>query len=311
MSPAKRARLIKVGRRVYLTVLVMLLAGLVATKHDEVATLLIDTRPVPLAATLVASFGLIAIGAGFWAVALHQLGHSTPLREIVLATTRALPARYLPLGVSFAIARGGLLRAAGVGIGPLAATAMLEMSFSVTVALAAGTAILGAVGNLPGGIAWTAAVIPVALLIMSPPICGRFLHWLAKRREAMGEFTWTWNGWLRLLAVSGAYWGWASTTFVLYLRAFPAADDFGSIETAGAFMIAWAVGFLTVFAPQGLGVAEIGLVALLAIDENSSIAFTVIFVGYRFVQMARDALGAAAAEIIATRRARPGSVPTD
>ena len=96
---------------------------------------------------------------------------------------------------------------------------------------------------------------------------------------------------------------------MIYLRAFPAADGFGTLQVAGAFMVAWAVGFITVFAPQGLGVTEVSLVALLSANsDDTGIALAVLFGGYRLVQAARDILAAATAELITrrqTQRARP------
>ena len=72
----------------------------------------------------------------------------------------------------------------------------------------------------------------------------------------------------------------------------------------GAFTVAWAVGFLTVLAPQCFGVAEVSLVALLAGAGDTGVALTLVFGGCRLVQLTRDVLAASAAEVIATRLVR-------
>ena len=308
MSPDRRIRLLRVGRRVYLAALAAAVVLAAAVKRADVAALLDGTRLPLLGAALGASFGLLGLGAGVWTLGLRMLGQPVPFSAVALATARALPARYVPVGVGFAIARAGFLRASGVGFGPTAAVAALEMALSAAVALAAGTALLGAVGAVPGGPALAAAVAAALVFCSSPAVSGRALAWIAARRGA--DLTITWPGWLRLLGAAGAYWAWASATFVLYLAAFPSADGLGAAKAAGAFMVSWAAGFLSVLAPQGIGVAETGLVALLASGESSAIAFGLVFAGYRLVLLARDAVAAGAGEVIAIRQARPRSQPT-
>ena len=310
-ASGRRARLrraARAARRVYLAALSAAIVWLAITYWDEIVELFEGVRPVPVAAALLASFGLIGLGAALWDSSLRMLGHPVPLREIVLATARALPARYVPLGVTYAAGRMALLLAAGASVAPLTATAGLEMMVSASVALAAGVALLGAAGALPGGAVWTVAALAAAAVAAAPLLGGRAVTRLLARRGI--QLAITRRGYLRVLLSAAAYWAWASTTFVLYLRAFPAADGVGSVEAAGAFMVAWTVGFLTLVAPQGLGVAELGLVALLASDDRGGIAIATVFAGYRIVQVFRDVISAATGEVIASRRVRRGSEPT-
>ena len=306
--PSRWARAARRARLTYLAALSAAVLWLASTRRAEIVELLEGTRLELIAAALAASFGLIGLGAALWHSSLRMLGHPVAFREIVTATARSLPARYVPLGVTYAAVRVTLLRAAGAPLAPLTATAGLEMVVSASVALAAGVGLLGATGSLPGGPAWTAAAIVAAGLVASPVAGGRAVARLLARRGIRLEITW--RGYLRVLVATMAYWGWASATFVLYLRAFPAADGLGAVESAGAFMAAWAVGFLTLLAPQGIGVAELGLVALLASGDRGGVAMAAVFGGYRVVQIARDVLAAATAEVITSRRARRESEPT-
>lgn len=303
-----RGRLTKILRVAYLVALLTACLALAVARRDEILELIEGTRLVMVAAALVATLALIPLGARIWATGLRMLGHPTPISLIMISTCRALPARYVPVGLSFTIARVALLRAAGTPLGRLTATAGLEMAIAVAVTLGFGTALLAASGALPGGLAWTAAALIATGVGASPAVGGKALSWIAARRGVTVAMTW--SGYLRLLAASSVYWIVASTTFVLYLRAFPVADIYPNAQIAGAFMVAWAVGFLTVFAPQGFGVAELSLLALLPNDNAEGLAIAVVFGGYRLVQLARDMIAAATAEIISTRRARRGSAPS-
>ena len=300
--------MMRVLRIVYVVVLGVAIVWLVATRWAEVAELIEGARLLFIILSLLASFGMILIGAWFWTTCLTMLGHPPRLAEVSLATSRSLLARYVPGSVWFAVGRVALLRRAGLPTGPLTATAVLELALSLATVLAFGAALLGAAGELPGGVVWLGAVLVALVAASSPPIGGRFASWLAAKRGA--TLSLTWNGYIRLIGVSVVFWAWSALTFSLYLRAFPVADPHGDIfVVAGGFMLAWGVGFLTLIAPQGVGVFEVGLATLFAVDRVIEFAF--VFGGYRLVMLARDLIATGAAELIATRRASPVSARKD
>ncbi len=282
------------------------------------ADLIGAARPGLIGASLLAGFGLIGLSAWFWSVSLRMLDagpSATPTwSHLVLVTARALPGRYVPGGVAFAVSRVSLLRRAGAGVGPLSATAGLEMALSLTVALAYGVVLLGFAGVFPGGQVWVVTVLALLGIGASPTVGGRAVAWVANRRGV--DITMTWGGHLRLVGVSVGFWTWSAAAFMLYLRAFPVTDELETVRSAGAFMLSWGVGFLSVIAPQGIGVAEGSLAALLDThrlgnqEAGNLTDLVVILGGYRLVLLVRDLIAAAGAEIIATARARPVSPPT-
>lgn len=305
-------RLAPAARGLYLVGLAAAVVWLAVARGDDIAELLQDARPLLILAALAATFVLIVLMARFWTLSLRMLGHDASLPETALSTARALPARYIPGGVTFPAARIALLRAGGTHLTPLTVTAVLEMVVRPAVALTLGTILLATSGSLPTGLTWSAIAVAVAAIGCSPLAGGRVLARLAARRGV--TLTMTWGGYAQLAVAEAAYWVWSAATFVLYLRAFPAADSFGSLHLAGAFMVAWTLGFLAVFAPQGVGVAEISLVGLVAAGaaggDSAGIALAFLFAGYRLLLVARDVVAAGASEVIARRRARRGSGPS-
>ena len=145
-----RAPIAKILRVVYLVALLTACITLTVLRRDEILELLEGTRMLMLAAALLATLALIPLGARIWATGLRMLGRPTPLGVIMIATCRAVPARYVPVGLSFTIARVALLRAAGISLGRLTATAGLEMAIAVAVTLGFGTALLAASGGCAG-----------------------------------------------------------------------------------------------------------------------------------------------------------------
>ncbi len=309
-TPAGHKRVAAAVRLAYLAALIGVVVWLVTSRGDEALELLRQARPLVLLAALVATFGLLVLTARFWVLSLRMLGHHAPLQQVTSVTARALPARYVPAGVTYPAARVALLRGTGLPLAPLTVTAVLEMVLRPAVALTFGTALLAASGALTGGLIWAGVVLAVATVAVSPALGGRLLGHIAARRGV--ELNITWGGLARLAGTEAIYWAWAAATFLLYLRAFPSADSFGVLHIAGAFMVAWALGFLAVFAPQGIGVAELSLVGLLAVDasENTSLSLAFVIGGYRLAQLTRDAIAAATAEFIAKRKDRRISAQT-
>ncbi len=315
MAPAL-ARLLKILRIAYLAGLAVLIGWVARTEWDEVLTLLGGARPWLIVASLASSFVLIFIGAWFWTVSLHIQGHGleTPrlFTKTTVAASRSLLARYVPGSVWFAVGRVALLRNAGLPVGPLSATAILEMATSLTVVLMSGLAVLGLSGGIPGGAVWMVFVAVALIVATAPGGGGRVMAWLAARRGI--EFALDWRGYLRLIGINLVFWGWSAVTFLLYLRAFPAADEFRTALVVGGFLLTWGIGFLAPFAPQGIGVFELTMATVL---QAEGVAPTVVVLGgYRLVLLARDFVATSTAEFIATRQAlrepeppetRPGS----
>ena len=311
-----RIRALRIGRGIYLFALLAAVAALFVFKRDDIVKLLAGARMLPLAVSFIASFVLIWLGAKFWAMSLRMLGHPLKLNEVLLATARALPVRYVPVGAGFAIGRVALLRASGIKYRYLVATAGIEITVGVTIAFVSGTSILGMIGLIPGNFVWTAIGVLVLGLCLSP-VANRGIVLIVqkrinrtqksadKREDTSDPDTSSWQdisigARLQLLAVMCVYWIWSSTTFVIYLHAFSVTDDLGILASAGAFMTSWSLGFVAIFAPQGLGVTEISLVTLLTTASSDTVIAATIFGGYRLVHMARDGVASLAAETFAT-----------
>lgn len=292
---------LKVLRISYLVGLAILIVWVVQSEWSQVVQLMAGARPLLMVASLVASFGLILVGAWFWVVSLRTQGYRRRpievLNKAVLATSRSLLARYVPGSVWFAVGRVGLLRAAGMPIGPLTATAVLEMATSLTVVLLSGLAVLSLSGGIPGGATWMILLAFGLIAATSPAVGGRVVAWFAARRGV--EFALTWRGYLQLLGINLVFWGWSAVTFLLYLRSFPAADPYRTVLVVGGFLLTWGIGFLAPFAPQGIGVFELTMATVLRAE--GVVGMAVVLGGYRLVLLLRDLIATSVAELIATR----------
>lgn len=305
-------RLLQVGRWVYVAALLAVVVWLVWSRRSDIAQLLDGARPALLAVALAMGVGQLGVNAAFWTSALDALGERQRWTTVVDATARSVPTRYLPGSVWYALGRAALLHRAGTSKRAVGTVALLESALSVVVVLTFGAVLLLVSGRVPAP-GWQVAAACVALAALaSPPVVNLLLRQVARRRGGVAAHL-SWTRHLRLLGWMAVFWTYSATTFSVYLAAFPGVAVGSPVEVAGSFMLAWGVGFLAVFAPQGAGVFEVTVAALLTADAIAGVA--VIVAGYRALMAVRDAVAFGVTSLrAAARRAaldEAGSKPAD
>lgn len=299
-----RKRLVALARYCYLIVLAAFVVRAISTRRSEIVDLLEGTRVLVLLGVLLLSFAMLGIASLFWRTALKLMGYHTPYVRVLMATARSVMARYIPGSIWYAVGRVALLQRSGIPTLPLTITAALEVLLSLAIALAGGSAVLAAIGDLPGGLTWVALAVPTLVFVTSPPVVRRLVRRLSGPQADRLALSWGGYGWL--LAIMGGFWLWSAAVFTLYLRAFPANDALGTAQVVGGFLLAWGVGFLAFIAPQGVGIFELTLATLLVSQGVAEVA--VVIGGYRIIVLLRDAIAATIAEVLAwrARKLAPG-----
>lgn len=283
----------------YLVLAALALGWLVFTRRDDLGQLVRGARPALVVAALGLSALQLLINAGFWALALRALDQPTPYATVLSSSCRSLLARYLPGSVWYAVGRSALLARQGVPKRALGVVAVLESGLSIVVGFALGVGLLLGTGRIPGGTGWVTAWCVVLAAACSPPAANAALRLVARRRggEALRI---SWGAFCGLLGCQALFWASAAACFVAYVHAFPALDLRPVVEVAGSFMVAWVIGFLAVFAPQGLGVFEATVTGL--ITDRALTTAAVVVAGFRVVSLVRDVIALAVAEALAARR---------
>lgn len=286
-----RPRLLQIARWVYVTGLLAVVVWLVWARRDDLAQLVEGARPGMLGLALVLGLGQLGVNAMFWTSALDALGERQRWSQVLDATARSVPTRYLPGSVWYALGRATLLHRAGASKRAVGTVAVLESALSIVVVLGLGAALLLASGRVPAA-GWQVAAAAVLLAVVaSPPVVNALLAVVARRRGGVAARL-SWGRHLRLLGWMAVFWAYSATTFSVYLAAFPGVSVGSPVEVAGSFMLAWGVGFLAVFAPQGAGVFEVTVAALLTAEAVAGVA--VVVAGYRALMAVRDAIAFAA-----------------
>ena len=189
----------------------------------------------------------------FMAVAvLNGSGSSVSWRQAFATHASRLPARYVPGGVWHTVGRVMDYHEQGVKPRHLTAFVVLENGLAAAFTLAVGGAIVVALrgGDTVGSIAALACAAALISLVA--------MYFIVNTKVLQGPDALSASGYLSSLFITASFWTGATTAFLIYLHAFPAATgDYSNIEIGGIYLFSWGVGFAAVFAPQGIGVFEL------------------------------------------------------
>jgi hypothetical protein len=90
------------------------------------------------------------------------------------------------------------------------------------------------------------------------------------------------------IGVVAVFWVGAAISFLLYLNAFPSSTGgYSQVEMGGIYLFSWGVGFLSIFAPQGLGVFEVVASELLT-GNIGFMELAALIGGFRVVVLVAD-----------------------
>jgi len=204
---------------------------------------------------------------------------------------RNLPARYVPGGVWHTVGRIGDLRDLGIGQRDISIFVFLENVLAICTALMIGGSL---VASYRGFDAWGQIA---ALSALGAAVCLFLSPYLLSLRVVRDGTPFPTQSFIAGTLVTAASWFIAASAFVIYLSAFPALSiQMSPLETAGSYLFSWGVGFISIFAPQGIGVFEV-VAADLMRGTGSITSVAALLAGFRLIILCADALAWSALQI--------------
>ena len=211
-------------------------------------------------------------------VGLKSLGISVPYHFTLSTHIHRLPARYLPGGIWHSVGRMMDFHAYGIHPTQLTIFFVLENILSISVSFILGG--LG-VGYFRGGsdqwgmLGFLASLGNIVILVAIPIVFIRFSKMILRHYlQAISCY---------IFLIFPLF----ALAFVCYLSAFQLGRS--GLETGSIYLFSWAVGLVTFFAPQGLGVFEVMVGHLLG-SSLSLHNFVALIVGFRVFSMVADIL---------------------
>lgn len=211
------------------------------------------------------SFAGLALG---WTLLLRSTGGAArrvPLVAGVQVWTTTMLTRYVPGNIWHIVGRVAFAGRLGVGRGQVVASATVEQLLTLLGALALFGLSLPFWRGDAGGQAWLLLLLPAGLLLLHPRVFGAALA-AAARALRRPELVWTY-AYGELLLIAALYTLANALSGLALLVVVGALAPLGpgqAVVVLGAAGLAWAIGYLSLLTPSGLGVREAALTALLA-----------------------------------------------
>ncbi len=220
------------------------------------------------ASTALYMLTMISAGVG-WFLLIRAMREKLSLKASILLLMLGQFAKYLPGGFANHIARIGLARKHGVDVARAGITVLMETAWAIVaaVALALATILFGGseaiLSTMGASGPWTIAA--TAILAAAVPMAAL---WAASLWESRVPAAPRPRGRVTVLAACFGLYCFnlvaCGAALDVLARALFGASESHILLLTGAFAVAWVIGFISPFAPGGLGVREAVLVAILA-----------------------------------------------
>lgn len=277
-----KARIIKGLKLLFTPVAFVFLLYFAWQSREELLELIRQASPVYLLLAVAMWSLLHAVSPIVAVIIFNACGSRVSWQQAFSTHAARLPARYLPGGIWHTVGRVMDYREQGVADRHLSAFVLLENGLAASVSLAIGGAIVYSLraGDAIGPIAGLASLAGVIAL----PAMIYFINTTVLQRPVRVSIA----NFIKVTVVVVLFWAGAALAFLLYLGAFPESTDaYSQLEMAGIYLFSWGVGFLAIFAPQGIGVFE-AVASELMNSPIGFMGFAALLAGFRVVVLVAD-----------------------
>ena len=288
--------ILRVAKRVFLPIALAFLAYFAWQSSELLVDVVRSAKPLKLAVAVIVWMLMHALSPLFSVLIFRArdvpLSYKTAARIHIVN----LPARYVPGGIWHTVGRITDFRELNISQRDISIFVFLENALAICVAFVIGGSLLAANRGLDGWgqIAALAAAGGAVFLLASP--------FILSLRVIRGNDRFPTRNFVAVTIVTAISWCIAATAFVIYLSAFPGlALQAAPLETAGAYLFSWGVGFISIIAPQGIGVFEV-VAADLMRGAGTLMSVAALLAGFRLIIVTADATVWAALHAISGKR---------
>lgn len=198
--------------------------------------------------------------------------------------SKRLPAKYLPGGIWHTVARAADYHQHGIEPRFVGSYLLIENLAVAAVTLAIGGSMIF---HLLNETHW---LLLVGTLIIGGLSVILLLPWLVNRHLFPAQTTLQKLHYYFGVCCILIYWFVAASAFICFIQAFPAINLAVSyVISGGVYIFSWGIGFITLFAPQGIGVSEFISEKLLGANTSSR-HFIALLVSFRLIVFIADLL---------------------
>jgi len=288
--------ILRVAKHIFLPIALAFLAYFAWESRELLVDVVRNARPLTLAMSVLVWMLMHASAPLFSMLVFRARNVALSYKAAARIHIANLPARYVPGGIWHTVGRIAGFRDMDIGQRDISIFVFLENVLAICVAFVIGGSLLAGIRGLDGWgqIAALSAIVGALLLLTSP--------FILSLRVIQGDDRFPTRDFVAVTIVTAISWCVAATAFVLYLSAFPGlAIEAAPLESAGAYLFSWGVGFISIFAPQGIGVFEV-VAADLMRGDSALMSIAALLAGFRLIILAADVIVFATLHFLAPNR---------
>lgn len=274
--------ILRIIKRVFLFVALAFLAYFAWQSREILLDVVRSANLLTLAAAVIVWTLMHALAPLVSVLVFRARNVSMPYRSAAHIHIDNLPARYIPGGIWHTVGRVVSFRKLNISQRDISIFVYLENALAACMAFIIGGLLLAEARDFDawGQIGAVSAVGGAAVLAASPLILSL--------RIIRGDARFPLRSFVLLTLVTAAIWSVAATAFVTFVAAFPGLGlGIDQAEIAGAYLFSWAVGFVSIFAPQGIGVFEVVAAELMS-PAGTFMSVAALMTGFRLVILSAD-----------------------
>lgn len=189
---------------------------------------------------------------------LMALEFDIKFQQVMRIHCARLPAKYLPGGVWHTVAKSADFNAMGASKDKVIRLFILENITVLLMAVIVGGGLLIKGGSKLHDFISCIVAVAVLAVVFTPYIVKFWFPSVEKTNIRLRYY-------YRSIVIMGLHWCLAATAFSLYLFSYPEFRGIWPLmDVAGTYLLSWAMGYVAIFAPQGIGVSELVASYLLA-----------------------------------------------
>lgn len=273
-------RLLQLARVVFTPVSLAVIAWFIWINREELAGIVTGSNGAWLFASFLIWTGSHLVSPLIGVSLFSACGIRMSYNSCLHIHCSRLPAKYIPGGIWHSVGRANDYLLLGHAHGKVATFFMLENLLLVGVTFAMSAPFVSRLLTAPELQALLlAGTVLAALAIALAPLLLRVL--------SRGRLTIAWRGYLLAVPSLVLYWCVVGLSFTSYIAAFSELSLQGSnLETVAVYVFSWCMGYLAIFAPQGVGIMEFVSGYLLAAGEGLKLVG--LIAGFRLVILSAD-----------------------
>ena len=286
---------LKILQRVFAPIAIAFLAWFAWESRSELVELVRNASPFRLGLSVLLWCLTHVLAPVAAMLIFNARGASIDYRSAAKIHYDNLPARYVPGGIWHTVGRVAAFRGLGIDAKTLSTFVVMENALAVATAFMIGGSTIFAIR---GSDAWGQIG---ALCALAGSILLLALPFLLRVRFLKGGAELPVRTYVLVIGLVSAYWILAAAAFVAYAAAYSSlALQASMMETGAAYLLSWGIGFLAVFAPQGIGIFEVVASDLLR-GSGSFTGIAALLAGFRVAVLVADALVWACGRVLLSR----------